>query len=226
MNTDNMTISGETIDYGPCAFLDTFNPKTVFSSIDHFGRYRFENQGQIGVYNLSKLGEALGDILGDEKARDEKITAALKIYGDTFQKAYFRYMAHRLGFDDASESVYALINEWLDLLMKEELDYNESFLRLTYGDERDDWSPGFAALYGKIISATGDAGEGIRRANNPAIFPRNYLVERAIQEAEAGDKTFLLHFMKLLEEPYAHNEEQMALRGAPAIPGYKTFCGT
>ncbi|MFR6437278.1 MAG: hypothetical protein ACLUOC_05205, partial [Peptoniphilaceae bacterium] len=63
-------------------------------------------------------------------------------------------------------------------------------------------------------------------ANNPAIFPRNYLVERAIQEAEAGDKTFLLHFMKLLEEPYAHNEEQMALRGAPSIPGYKTFCGT
>ena len=226
MNTDNMTISGETIDYGPCAFLDTFNPKTVFSSIDHFGRYRFENQGQIGVYNLSKLGEALGDILGDEKARDEKITTALKIYGDTFQKAYFRYMARRLGFDDASESVYKLINEWLDLLMKEELDYNESFLRLTYGDERDDWSPGFAALYEKIHSATGDAGEGIRRVNNPAIFPRNYLVERAIQEAEAGDKTFLLHFMKLLEEPYAHNEEQMALRGAPAIPGYKTFCGT
>ncbi|MEJ8785764.1 protein adenylyltransferase SelO [Peptoniphilus sp. HCN-40583] len=226
MNTDNMTISGETIDYGPCAFLDAFNPKTVFSSIDHFGRYRFENQGQIGVYNLSKLGEALGDILGDEKAQEEKIKAALEAYGDTFQKAYFRYMARRLGFHDADESVYGLINEWLDLLMKEELDYNESFLRLTHGDERDDWSSGFSALYEKIISATGNAGEGIRRANNPAIFPRNYLVERAIQEAEAGDKSFLLHFMKLLEEPYAHNEEQMALRGAPAIPGYKTFCGT
>ena len=72
MNTDNMTISGETIDYGPCAFLDTFNPKTVFSSIDQLGRYRFENQAQIGTYNLAKLGEALGGVLGDEKAREEK----------------------------------------------------------------------------------------------------------------------------------------------------------
>ena len=226
MNTDNMTISGETIDYGPCAFLDTFNPKTVFSSIDHFGRYRFENQGQIGVYNLTKLGEALGDLLGDETSREEKISAALKAYGNTFQKAYFRYMAHRLGFIEADEEVYKLINEWLDLLMKEELDYNESFLRLTYGDKREKWSDAFTALYEKIIDASGTEGDVIRRANNPAIFPRNYLVERAIQEAEAGDKSFLLHFMKLLEDPYAHNEEQMALRDAPAIPMYKTFCGT
>ena len=226
MNTDNMTISGETIDYGPCAFLDVFNPKTVFSSIDHFGRYRFENQGQIGVYNLSKLGEALGDLLGDETAREEKITAALKAYGDSFQKAYFRYMARRLGFDDADESVYALINEWLDLLMKEELDYSESFLRLTYGDKREHWSHAFAALYEKIIDASGPEGDRIRRENNPAIFPRNYLVERAIQEAELGDKSFLLHFMKLLEDPYAHTPEQMALRDAPAISMYKTFRGT
>ena len=226
MNTDNMTISGETIDYGPCAFLDTFNPKTVFSSIDDFGRYRFENQGQIGVYNLSKLGEALGDIFGDENTRDKKIKAALEAYVATFQKAYFRYMARRLGFHDADDTVRTLINEWSDLLMKEELDYNESFLRLTYGDKRDNWSEDFSVLYEKIIDASGAEGDRIRRENNPAIFPRNYLVERAIQEAEAGDKTFLMHFMKLLEDPYAHNEEQMALRNAPAIPGYKTFCGT
>lgn len=226
MNTDNMTISGETIDYGPCAFLDTFNPKTVFSSIDDFGRYRFENQGQIGVYNLSKLGEALGHLLGEENTREEKIKEVLEAYVATFQKAYFRYMARRLGFHDADDAVHTLINEWSDLLMKEELDYNESFLRLTYGDRREHWSEDFSALYEKIIDASGAEGDRIRRENNPAIFPRNYLVERAIQEAELGDKRFLLHFMKLLEDPYAHNEEQMALRNAPGIPGYKTFCGT
>ncbi len=226
MNTDNMTISGETIDYGPCAFLDTFNPKTVFSSIDQLGRYRFENQAQIGTYNLAKLGEALGGVLGDEKAREEKINAALNIYADAFRTSYFRLLARRLGFKDANDAVCELINQWLNLLLEEKLDYNESFLRLTHGDKRDDWSDNFAALYEKIISATGDEGDAIRRANNPAIFPRNYLVERAIQEAELGDKSFLLHFMKLLEDPYAHSPEQMALRNAPAIPGYKTFCGT
>ena len=226
MNTDNMTISGETIDYGPCAFLDTFNPKTVFSSIDQLGRYRFENQAQIGTYNLTKLGEALSCVLGDEKAREEKINAALNSYADAFRTSYFRLLARRLGFKDANDAVCELINQWLNLLLEEKLDYNESFLRLTHGDEREDWSDDFAALYEKIISATGDEGDGIRRANNPAIFPRNYLVERAIQEAELGDKSFLLHFMDLLEDPYAHTPEQLALRNAPAIPGYKTFCGT
>lgn len=226
MNTDNMTISGETIDYGPCAFLDTFNPKTVFSSIDQLGRYRFENQAQIGTYNLTKLGEALSCVLGDEKAREEKINAALNSYADAFRTSYFRLLARRLGFKDANDAVCELINQWLNLLLEEKLDYNESFLRLTHGDKRDDWSDNFAALYEKIISATGDEGDAIRRANNPAIFPRNYLVERAIQEAELGDKSFLLHFMELLEDPYAHSPEQLALRDAPAIEGYKTFCGT
>ena len=226
MNTDNMTISGETIDYGPCAFLDVFNPKTVFSSIDQLGRYRFENQAQIGAYNLTKLGEVLGSVLGDEKAQEEKINAALNAYADAFRTTYFRLLARRLGFKDANDTVCDLINQWLNLLLEEKLDYNESFLRLTHGDERDDWSDDFAALYEKIISATGDEGDTIRRANNPAIFPRNYLVERAIQEAELGDKSFLLHFMELLEDPYAHTPEQLALRNAPAIDGYKTFCGT
>ena len=226
MNTDNMTISGETIDYGPCAFLDVFNPGTVFSSIDQLGRYRFENQAQIGTYNLTKLGEALGGVLGDEKAQEEKINAALNAYADAFRTTYFRLLARRLGFKDANDAVCDLINQWLNLLLEEKLDYNESFLRLTHGDERKDWSDAFAALYEKIISATGDEDDGIRRANNPAIFPRNYLVERAIQEAELGDKSFLLHFMALLEDPYAHTPEQMALRNAPAIDGYKTFCGT
>ena len=226
MNTDNMTISGETIDYGPCAFLDTFNPKTVFSSIDQLGRYRFENQAQIGAYNLTKLGEALGGVLGDEKAQEEKINAALNAYADAFRTTYFRLLARRLGFKEATDAVCELINQWLNLLLEEKLDYNESFLRLTHVDRRDDWSDDFAALYEKIISATGDEGDSIRRASNPAIFPRNYLVERAIQEAELGDKSFLLHLMELLEDPYAHSPEQLALRDAPAIRGYKTFCGT
>ncbi|MDY3118355.1 MAG: YdiU family protein [Peptoniphilus sp.] len=226
MNTDNMTISGETIDYGPCAFLDTFDPKTVFSSIDHFGRYRFENQGQIGVFNLTKLAESLGDLLGDADAQKEKTADAMKAYADTFQKAYFQYMAKRLGFAAVDESVSLWIYDWLRLLTLEKADYNESFLRLTYGDKRDKCSADFSALCDKLTDATGEEGDRIRRANNPAVFPRNYLVERAIQEAESGDKSFLLHFIKLLEDPYAHTPEQMDLRDAPSIPMYKTFCGT
>ncbi|CAC9928616.1 Protein adenylyltransferase SelO [Aedoeadaptatus nemausensis] len=227
MNTDNMTISGETIDYGPCAFLDVFDPKTVFSSIDHFGRYRFENQGQIGIFNLNKLGDALLNLLDeDPTAAEEKKAKALQHYGRSFEKMYFQKMGEKLGFKEISKEDEPMIREFLNILYDDKLDYTESFLRITYGDKKEEWSPAFREFYEKLVEKTGKEGESLRLKTNPAIIPKNYLVERAIQEAEAGDSSFLFHFLDLLKDPFSHSEEQKALRTAPGIPHYKTFCGT
>ena len=227
MNTDNMTISGETIDYGPCAFLDVFDPKTVFSSIDHFGRYRFENQGQIGIFNLDKLGDALFSLLDKDPARaDEKKKSALNHYARTFETAYIKKMGEKLGFKDISKEDEPMIREFLSILYDDTLDYTESFLRITYGDQKEKWSPAFRVFYEKLADKTGEEGQALRLKTNPAIIPKNYLVERAIQEAEEGDSSFLFYFLDLLKNPFAHSEGQKALRTAPGIPHYKTFCGT
>ena len=227
MNTDNMTISGETIDYGPCAFLDVFDPKTVFSSIDHFGRYRFENQGQIGIFNLDKLGVALFILLDKDPTRaEEKKKSALNHYARTFETAYVKKMGEKLGFKDISKEDEPMIREFLSILYDDTLDYTEAFLRITYGDQKEKWSPAFRGFYEKLAEKTGDEGQSFRLKTNPAIIPKNYLVERAIQEAEEGDSSFLVHFLDLLKNPFAHSEAQKALRTAPGIPHYKTFCGT
>lgn len=227
MNTDNMTISGETIDYGPCAFLDVFDPKTVFSSIDHFGRYRFENQGQIGIFNLDKLGDALFNLLDKDPARaDEKKKSALNHYARTFETAYVKKMGEKLGFKGISKEDEPMIREFLSILYDDTLDYTEAFLRITYGDQKEKWSPAFHGFYEKLAEKTGEKGQALRLKTNPAIIPKNYLVERAIQEAEEGDSSFLFHFLDLLKNPFAHSEGQKALRTAPGIPHYKTFCGT
>lgn len=227
MNTDNMTISGETIDYGPCAFLDAFDPKTVFSSIDHFGRYRFENQGQIGIFNLDKLGDALFNLLDKDPARaDEKKKSALNHYARTFETAYVKKMGEKLGFKNISKEDEPMIREFLSILYDDTLDYTEAFLRITYGDQKEKWSPAFRGFYEKLAEKTGEEGQALRLKTNPAIIPKNYLVERAIQEAEEGDSSFLFHFLDLLKNPFAHSEGQKALRTAPGIPHYKTFCGT
>ncbi|MDD7363407.1 MAG: YdiU family protein [Firmicutes bacterium] len=227
MNTDNMTISGETIDYGPCAFMDTFDPKTVYSSIDHFGRYRFENQGQIGVFNLNKLGEALSEQLdrNPEKAESKK-AAVLAHYADAFEKNYFDLLGKKLGFQTLDSENTHLVTDFLALMYREKLDYTESFLRLTYGDRREDWSEDFKDFYALLVQTTGSEGEALRYRSNPAIIPKNYLVERAIREAEVGDASFLAEFLELLKDPFAHTEAQKALRDTPTIPLYKTYCGT
>lgn len=227
MNTDNMTISGETIDYGPCAFLDVFNPAAKFSSIDHFGRYRYENQGQIGVYNLDILGDAVAPLLDDDpEAAKEKKTRALEAYAHGFQAAYYEEMAKKLGFQEDTDTARKYVSDFLALLQRETMDYGEAFLRLTHNDRRDLSSEAFLALADAIFAETGAEGEAIRRRHNPAIWPRNYLVERAIREAEIGDTDFLFEFVELLQDPYAHSEAQLAYRDAPTIPGYTTFCGT
>ena len=119
-----------------------------------------------------------------------------------------------------------MIREFLSILYDETLDYTEAFLRITYGDQKEKWSPAFSVFYEKLADKTSEEGQALRLKTNPAIIPKNYLVERAIQEAEEGDSSFLFYFLDLLKNPFAHSEAQKALRTAPGIPHYKTFCGT
>lgn len=135
-------------------------------------------------------------------------------------------MGEKLGFKEISKEDEPMIREFLNILYDDKLDYTESFLRITYGDKKEEWSPAFREFYEKLVEKTGKEGESLRLKTNPAIIPKNYLVERAIQEAEAGDSSFLFHFLDLLKDPFSHSEEQKALRTAPGIPHYKTFCGT
>jgi uncharacterized protein YdiU (UPF0061 family) len=232
MNTDNMTISGETIDYGPCAFMDTYDPATVFSSIDLHGRYAYGRQPSIAQWNLARFAETLLPLLAeDEKEAVELAENAVSEFSDLFQQAWLRGMRRKLGLFDEDPQDEALIEELLTLMYKEQADYTNTFLSLTYGEKVSD-SPEFADWHKKWQRRLArQEGDPIRlmKASNPALIPRNHRVEEALAAAvDCQDYKPMEKFLAALEDPYAHTPEQKAYSEPPPpspIP-YRTFCGT
>ena len=205
MNTDNMTISGETIDYGPCAFLDTYDPKTVYSSIDYSGRYRFENQPPIGQWNLSRLADALLPILDEDESRATAYaTTALVQYGEWFHDFWLAGMKKKLGIQKESRIDEALIADFLTFMEKRGADYTNTFVRLTLEADGQDGSylQGTAALFSdfnfqkwkdlwqdRIRLHETDRQETVKQMKqaNPFLIPRNFHVESALSKAQKGD---------------------------------------
>lgn len=237
MNTDNMTISGETIDYGPCAFMEAYDPDTVFSSIDFWGRYAYGNQPVIAGWNLARFAEALLPLLSDDA--EEAVAMAERGFGafwPTYDAVWSSGMRAKLGLPDdvAAQRVTSLADELLGLLKESHVDYT-SFFRHLADAARGDAEPArglFINLAGfdDWLSRWRDLGpdaETMDRAN-PIYIPRNHLVEEALAAATAGELDPLMRLLDAVTDPY---RERPGLRlyadPAPQDFGkYQTFCGT
>lgn len=237
MNTDNMTISGETIDYGPCAFMDTFNPHTVFSSIDRDGRYAFKNQPPIGIWNLTRFAETLLPLLHEEEATAVKIAEEkLNQYGQYYYDHWMKGMRHKLGLEKELETDKQLIEQLLRWMHETEMDYTNTFLALTFGTfneaafTTEAFQKWYAAWQERIKEEDGTEEERLTlmKRHNPAIIPRNFYVEEALKDASQGDLTSFHTLMEALAQPYAHRETQEKYAHLPpeADGPYQTFCGT
>jgi uncharacterized protein YdiU (UPF0061 family) len=230
MNTDNMTISGETIDYGPCAFMDRFDPKTVFSSIDSWGRYAYGNQPTVAGWNLARFAEALLPLIADEQ--DKGIALATELLQDfphRYAAAWTTGMRRKLGLsDEVDDTVVAeLTDDLLGHLESESVDYTSFFRRLSKAARGDE---GLVALDGwvsrwRALNPDADAMDRV----NPVYIPRNHLVEEALTAASSGDLGQLERLLAAVTSPFAERPglERYA-EPAPADFGrcYQTFCGT
>ncbi len=228
MNTDNTSIMGETIDYGPCAFLDEFNRGKVFSSIDRFGRYAYSAQPEIAKWNLARLAEAL--LIADDQ--EAKYVDALESFDAQYEAAYQGLMANRLGFTEASSHFQKCLDLWLNKLEEAEADYHQSFLDLGDRLSRDDLDAedAFEAAWLNALTASGETvrqASARMRKHNPLIVPRNHQVERAIQQAESGDFGVFHELHDALAAPF--DPPANPALAAPPLPSERvtaTFCGT
>ncbi|MFD1020944.1 protein adenylyltransferase SelO [Thalassobacillus hwangdonensis] len=237
MNTDNMTISGETIDYGPCAFMDTYDPKTVFSSIDTDGRYAYGNQPGIGGWNLARFAETLLPLLDEDQEKALAMAQeAMEGYLELSKKYWLDGMRKKLGLFGEAEEDEALVQELLKLMKKHEADFTNTFRALTLGEEvemvEDQVFEVWYKKWQKRLAEQDASEEEMRermKANNPAVIPRNHRVEEALKAAvEQDDLRPMRNLLDVLADPYAYGAEQEAYTTPPApttIP-YRTYCGT
>jgi serine/tyrosine/threonine adenylyltransferase len=236
MNTDNMTISGETIDYGPCAFMDTYNPETVFSSIDVQGRYAYGNQPYMAGWNLARLAESLLVLLHDDQ--DQAVEIAQKeISGfmDIYQGNWLEGMGAKLGIFTVEKEDKALFEELLSLMKEHQADYTNTFRALTIGRETAlEGKPGFAGWHDKWKARlekqdkTSEDSKTLMHNSNPAVIPRNHRVEEALEAAVEGDYSVMGRLLNVLAKPYAHSqaEEEYCTGPDDDGKGYVTYCGT
>jgi uncharacterized protein YdiU (UPF0061 family) len=229
MNTDNTSIAGETIDYGPCAFMDEFDYHKVFSSIDQDGRYAYSRQASIAQWNLARLAECLLP-LGDDKQHFE---AQLDRYQDLFEQHYLQRMRRKLGLTTEEADDRELINAWLQYLQDQALDYTLSHRRLSARLETvepDEFGP-FETRWKQRIARQPEPKKNIRQqmdAVNPLYIPRNHQVERAIQGAIDGDLSVFHELNQVLQNPFTEQPE-LSNYAEPPLPNERvtrTFCGT
>jgi len=220
MNTDNTMISGETIDYGPCAFLDVYEPEAVFSSIDHQGRYAYRNQPAIAQWNLARLGEALLPLIDDAEAAQ----TALSAFAADYEEAWGKVFARKLGLP-AGEETRALAQNFLDLLAGEHLDFTNSFRRLADdpGETLPSDSPAMRAWLDSWRERSPDP--RVLAGANPIYIPRNSALQQALDAAVDGDLAPFERMLALVTDPYARRPDtEHFTQGGP--DGFRTFCGT
>ena len=242
MNTDNMALSGETIDYGPCAFIDTYDPGAVFSSIDRGGRYAYGNQPNIAHWNLARLAEALLPLIDADK--DKAVVAVEEVLGkfpDRFRTHYTAGLRAKLGLVSEEEGDYDLAREFLDWMKTAEADFTSSFAALTTAAESGElagllsfggaplcaWHEKWTARLGRQQKERSEIVAVMSRAN-PVVIPRNYRVEEALAAASRGDFAVMSRLLEALSDPFAETPQNEPYRDAPPPGGvpYRTFCGT
>jgi uncharacterized protein YdiU (UPF0061 family) len=239
MNTDNMALSGETIDYGPCAFMDRYDPATVFSSIDQGGRYAYGNQPAIAQWNLARFAEALLPLLDERQEHAvELATAALDRFVSLFHRHWLDGMRAKLGLFGEEADDLALANDLLVWMQHAAADYTNTFRMLADADEsaatagRDEEFAAWWRRWQARLARQPQRGDEVTarmRAHNPAVIPRNHKVEEALTAAvEAGDATPLERLLDALAAPYDDGRDLGAYHEPPPAggPPYRTFCGT
>jgi len=236
MNTDNMALSGETIDYGPCAFMDVFAPDTVFSSIDHKGRYAYANQPYIAQWNLARLAESLLPLMHDRK--EEAIAMAedsLNAFEQVYKAKWLNMMGTKLGLSEVSKEDERLVTYLLDWMHENGSDYTNTFRDLSQEELPDGElyaTESFQAWHtrwqARIEEEDLESSIALRKSVNPAVIPRNHKVEETLQAGEEGNHTPFHDLLKALEKPY-EDDDHLTPYQSPPKPEEKvlqTFCGT
>jgi uncharacterized protein YdiU (UPF0061 family) len=232
MNTDNTTISGETIDYGPCAFMDAYDPGTVFSSIDHQGRYAYGNQPQIAMWNLARLAEALLPLIDPDTDRAVALaTEVLESFVPRFHSAYDGSMRAKLGMGDEQPGDADMVNDLFRLLRDGRRDFTGSFRELAdvlrggpVPEVLTEWALGWQRRLVGPHLAIADAMDAV----NPLYIPRNHLVEESLAAATAGDLSAFMQLLGVLQAPFVRRDglERYEQPAPDSFEGYMTFCGT
>jgi serine/tyrosine/threonine adenylyltransferase len=239
MNTDNTSVTGECFDYGPCAFMNTYNPKTVFSSIDHQGRYAFGNQVPIAQWNMAVFGGTLLPLIDEDADKAlELAQAVINEFPILFQQKWLQMMCAKLGILDAEKKDAHLINSLLDWMYHNKIDYTNCFtkIRLPHLDlgekfesaEFNQWQQKWEMRVeinpgGKLVALE------IMAKHNPVFIPRNHLVENALDNVDKeGDFQLFHQFLKLMENAYNYDDRYKQFLQIPedSDQTYQTFCGT
>ena len=237
MNTDNMAISGETLDYGPCAFMDTYDPNTVFSSIDSQGRYSYANQPAIAQWNLARLAEALLPLFDANQTQAvEMASASVARFGARFDHHWLAGMRAKLGLVTADDADSELAQGLLGWMHDAGADFTNTFRQLSVAGAMDTPLPDgpaetwrrrwLARLARESRPAVAVAAH--MQQHNAAIIPRNHKVEEALAAAERGDLSALHALLDALSSPYDHTRARPDFTAPPHSGGrpYRTFCGT
>jgi len=245
MNTDNTSISGETIDYGPCAFLDAYDPGRTFSSIDQQGRYAFHNQPRIALWNLARLAEALLPLIStDEDEAAKQATERLDTFSDRFGTRHHAILRDKLGLGDERDDDVALARDLLELMAKARVDFTLTFRRLFDAIDRaprvsvvsamfadpapfDAWAVRWRARLDDDSVPLATRKERMRLAN-PAFIARNHRVEQMIAKATEGDLSLFERMLRVLARPCDDQPDDEDLMDPPGADqwDYCTFCGT
>jgi uncharacterized protein YdiU (UPF0061 family) len=237
MNTDNMALSGETIDYGPCAFMDRYDPATVFSSIDEGGRYAYGNQPSIAQWNLARLAEAMLPLFDRDVDRAvERATAALTRFPVLFERHWLDGMRAKLGLFTQEETDKALVEDLLAWMHRRSADFTNTFRQASgrlAGDatnadpELDAWQRRLVARRGRQPQSPAEV-ERLMRRHNPAFIPRNHNVEEALEAATtADDYSVMARLVDVLATPYDYGRDLPSFSTpSPGERPYRTFCGT
>jgi uncharacterized protein YdiU (UPF0061 family) len=235
MNTDNMALSGETIDYGPCAFMDAYDPATVFSSIDHGGRYAYRNQPDIALWNLARLAEAMLPLFDSDSEQAVTLaTASLDRFDDLFNGYWLDGMRAKLGLFTHEPDDVSLAEDLLTWMHQQSADFTNTFRALTAGRRPDGAGPAVDAWHTRLQARWTRQPQpeaevhALMRSANPAVIARNHLVEAALQAATtAGDLSVMTRLLDALATPYDHDRDLTGFTepGETTRP-YRTFCGT
>ena len=240
MNTDNTAISGETIDFGPCAMMNTYHPDTVFSSIDRQGRYAFGNQPPIVLWNMARLAESLLPLMADDpKDAVPLAEQVLNQYGRQFEQAYFAMLANKLGLPALAQNNSDLLLAFLQTLQDQQLDYTQTFVQLGQSINDESVAASLTSKLGdtyanwrsQLGSAPQDllAAKTLLQKTNPLVIPRNHHVEQVLANCEeTGSPAAAEAFLKVLRSPYEQTPTTADYQDVPADndEGYRTFCGT
>jgi serine/tyrosine/threonine adenylyltransferase len=226
MNTDNCAVSGETIDYGPCAFMDVYHPQTVFSSIDHMGRYAYGNQPQIAIWNIAQFASALIGLMPDKEAAIAEFTEVVNRFPDIYSAAWLKVFGAKLGIAEATQDDLAMIEGLMVLMARDGADFTNTFRALGTDAARDQFTDREAFdAWERLWQARGPD-RGLMAQSNPVVIPRTHLIEAAIAAGVQGNFGPFHAMLAAVTDPFGTPDPLYARPPKDEERVLQTFCGT